>query len=61
VLDLVSRCCAGAPAYAVPRTFIVASIQEAAANQLLSANGRIRRAAVNDFVRERQVQSAVAV
>jgi acyl-CoA synthetase (AMP-forming)/AMP-acid ligase II len=61
VLDLLSKCCSGSPAYAVPRAFVVASIQEAAANQLLSANGRIRRAALNNFVRDKQMQSAVAI
>ena len=61
VLALVSKCCSGAPDYAVPRTAIVVPLQEAAANQLLSANGRIRRAEVRKFVREKQTESAVAV
>jgi long-subunit acyl-CoA synthetase (AMP-forming) len=61
VLDLVSKCCSGAPDYAVPRAAIVVPLQEAVAGQLLSANGRIRRAEVRKFVRAKQIQRAVAV
>ncbi len=43
VLDLLARCCSGAPEYAVPRAFSVVPLQDAVANGLLSSNGRIRR------------------
>jgi long-subunit acyl-CoA synthetase (AMP-forming) len=49
VLGLISHCCAGAPDYAVPRAFAVASFQEAAANKLL-ANGRPIRKNIDRFV-----------
>jgi long-subunit acyl-CoA synthetase (AMP-forming) len=49
VLGLVSKCCAGAPEYAVPRTCVVASLQEAISNQLLT-NGRPARKQIKKFV-----------
>jgi long-subunit acyl-CoA synthetase (AMP-forming) len=49
VLGLISHCCEGAPDYAVPRAFAVASFREAAANDLL-ANGRPIRKNIERFV-----------
>lgn len=49
VLDLVSTCCSGAPQYAVPRACIVASLEEAVSNQLLT-NGRPARKQIEKFV-----------
>jgi long-subunit acyl-CoA synthetase (AMP-forming) len=49
VLGLVSKCCTGAPEYAVPRTCVVASLQEAISNQLLT-NGRPARKQIEKFV-----------
>jgi long-subunit acyl-CoA synthetase (AMP-forming) len=53
VLALVSDCCSGAPEYAVPRACIVASLQEAANNQLLT-NGRPARTQIEKFVAARK-------
>jgi long-subunit acyl-CoA synthetase (AMP-forming) len=53
VLALVSDCCSGAPEYAVPRACIVASLQEAANNQLLT-NGRPARKQIEKFVAARK-------
>jgi long-subunit acyl-CoA synthetase (AMP-forming) len=61
VLALVAECCSAAPSYAVPRVAIVVPMQQAAANQLLSASGRVRRAEVGKFVRAEQTQTALVV
>jgi long-subunit acyl-CoA synthetase (AMP-forming) len=49
VLGLISDCCSVAPEYAVPRACIVASLAEAANNQLLT-NGRPARKQIAKFV-----------
>jgi long-subunit acyl-CoA synthetase (AMP-forming) len=49
VLGLISACCSGAPEYAVPRACIVASLEEAVSNQLLT-NGRPARKHIEKFV-----------
>jgi len=49
VLDLVSDCCSEAPEYAVPRAYVVVSMQEALTNQLLT-NGRPARKQVEKLV-----------
>jgi long-subunit acyl-CoA synthetase (AMP-forming) len=49
VLGLISKCCSGAPEYAVPRAWVVASFQEAISNQLLT-NGRPARKHIEGFV-----------
>jgi long-subunit acyl-CoA synthetase (AMP-forming) len=49
VLGLMSECCAGAPEYAVPQACVVASLQEAISNQLLT-NGRPARKQIEKFV-----------
>jgi long-subunit acyl-CoA synthetase (AMP-forming) len=49
VLGLISKCCSGAPEYAVPRACVVASLQEAISNQLLT-NGRPARKQIEKFV-----------
>ena len=49
VLGLISKCCSGAPEYAVPRACIVTPLQEAANNQLLT-NGRPARKQIEKFV-----------
>ena len=43
VLELISRCCAGAPSYAVPQDCVVLSPQEIVRLGLLTSNGRFRR------------------
>ena len=49
VLALISACCSDAPEYAVPRACVVASLQEAVSNQLLTS-GRPARKQVEKFV-----------
>ena len=49
VLALISACCSEAPEYAVPRACVVASLQEAVSNQLLT-NGRPARKHIEKFV-----------
>jgi long-subunit acyl-CoA synthetase (AMP-forming) len=49
VLSLISECCSEAPEYAIPRTCIVASLQDALNDQLLS-NGRPARKQIEKFV-----------
>jgi long-subunit acyl-CoA synthetase (AMP-forming) len=49
VLALISDCCSGAPEYAVPRACLVASLEEAVNNQLLT-NGRPARKQIEKFV-----------
>jgi long-subunit acyl-CoA synthetase (AMP-forming) len=49
ILTLISDCCSGAPEYAVPRTCIVVSLEEAVANELLT-NGRPARKQLEKFV-----------
>lgn len=49
VLGLISDCCSGAPEYAVPRAFVVASLQDALKNELLT-NGRPARKQIGQFV-----------
>ena len=56
---LVAKCCAQAPDYAVPQACVVVSMQEAAANQLLT-NGRPARKQVEIFVERKLAQSASA-
>lgn len=52
VLALVSACCSEAPEYAIPRACVVASLQEAVSNQLLT-NGRPARKQIEKFVAAR--------
>jgi long-subunit acyl-CoA synthetase (AMP-forming) len=52
ILELLSDHCSDAPAYAVPRAYVVTSFEEALNNQLLS-NGRPIRKNVGKFVLER--------
>lgn len=49
VLGLISKCCTGAPEYAVPQACVVASHREAVNNQLLT-NGRPARKQIEKFV-----------
>jgi long-subunit acyl-CoA synthetase (AMP-forming) len=49
-LDLVAELCAGAPEYAVPTTAVVLTLDGAMQHQLLTANGRIRRTKVAEFI-----------
>jgi long-subunit acyl-CoA synthetase (AMP-forming) len=49
VMGLMSECCAEAPEYAVPQACVVASLQEATSNQLLT-NGRPARKQIEQFV-----------
>lgn len=49
VLALISEGCSGAPSYAVPRACVVASLQEAINNQLMT-NGRPARRQIEKFV-----------
>jgi hypothetical protein len=48
-MSLISECCAGAPEYAVPQACVVASLQEAISNQLLT-NARPARKQIEKFV-----------
>jgi long-subunit acyl-CoA synthetase (AMP-forming) len=59
VLGLISDCCQGAPEYAVPRAFIVASLEEAVNNQLL-INGRPARKQIKKFVAAKMPSSPAA-
>ena len=49
VLGMISGCCSGAPEYGVPQAYVVASLQEAVGNQLLT-NGRPARKQIEKFV-----------
>jgi long-subunit acyl-CoA synthetase (AMP-forming) len=42
-LNLISRCCAGAPSYAVPRDVVVMPLQEVVRLGFMTPNGRFRR------------------
>jgi long-subunit acyl-CoA synthetase (AMP-forming) len=59
VLGLISECCAGAPEYAVPQACVVASLQEAISNQLLT-NGRPARKQIEKFVAAKAPPAAAA-
>ena len=59
VLDLIADCCSGAPEYAVPRAGIVASLEEASKNQLLS-NGRPARKKIEEFVAAKTPHASAA-
>jgi hypothetical protein len=48
-MGLMSECCAGTPEYAVPQACVVASLQEAISNRLLT-NGRPARKQIEQFV-----------
>jgi acyl-CoA synthetase (AMP-forming)/AMP-acid ligase II len=56
LLQLLSDRCSDAPDYAVPRDFVVVSLEQALNNQLLS-NGRPVRKAVGRFVQDRAAAS----
>jgi long-subunit acyl-CoA synthetase (AMP-forming) len=56
-LALISRLCAPAPDYAVPRDVIVMSVSQLVALGLLTSNGRFRRNAVAKHFVERSVES----
>ena len=60
VLNLITDCCAGAPEYAVPRACIVASLEEAVSNQLLT-NGRPARKQIERFVAAKSPASSAAI
>jgi long-subunit acyl-CoA synthetase (AMP-forming) len=61
VLGLISECCMGTPEYAVPHACLVASLQEAVDNQLLT-NGRPARKQIEKFVAtKRRPASAAAI
>ena len=59
VLGLIADCCSGAPEYAVPRAFVVSSLQEAIGNQLLT-NGRPARKEIEKFVAAKAPPSPAA-
>ncbi len=54
VLELVSRCCAGAPPYAVPRDCVVLPPHEIARQGLLTPNGRFRRKEAAAYFKEKR-------
>jgi hypothetical protein len=56
----MSECCSGAPEYAVPRACVVASLQEAVGNQLLT-NGRPARKQIEKFVAAKTPHAPAAV
>jgi long-subunit acyl-CoA synthetase (AMP-forming) len=56
ILQLLSDRCSDAPDYAVPRDYVVVSLEEALNNQLLS-NGRPVRKAIGRFVQDRAAAS----
>ncbi len=60
VLNLIADCCAGAPEYAVPRACIVASLEEALSNQLLT-NGRPARKQIEQFVAAKSPAPSAAI
>jgi long-subunit acyl-CoA synthetase (AMP-forming) len=59
VLGLISDCCSEAPGYAVPRACVVASLQEAVDNQLLT-NGRPARKQIEKFVAAKTLPAPAA-
>jgi long-subunit acyl-CoA synthetase (AMP-forming) len=59
VMGLISDCCSGAPEYAVPRACIVASLDEAVSNQLLT-NGRPARKQIEKFITAKAVAPIAA-
>ena len=50
ILDLISECCSTAPAYAVPQKVRVVSLAAAIESELVSSNGRPRRARISEFI-----------
>jgi long-subunit acyl-CoA synthetase (AMP-forming) len=60
VLDLVVRCCAGLPAYAVPQSVIVLPIEEAMKIRLISHDGTLVRGRLGEFLDPRPAESTVA-
>ena len=54
VLELISRCCAGAPPYAVPRDCVVLPRHEIARLGLLTPNGRFRRKETATYFKEKR-------
>jgi len=54
VLELISRCCAGVPPYAVPRDCVVLPPHEIARLGLLTPNGRFRRKETAAYFNERR-------
>ncbi|HEY8070830.1 MAG TPA: AMP-binding protein [Methylocystis sp.] len=54
VLELISRCCAGAPPYAVPRDCVVLPPHEIARLGLLTPNGRFRRKETATYFKEKR-------
>lgn len=49
VIDLIAKCCIEAPLYAVPKSFLLLSLQEVMKFELMTPNGRMRRTKVNDY------------
>jgi long-subunit acyl-CoA synthetase (AMP-forming) len=60
VMGLMSECCAGAPEYAAPQACVVASLQEAISNRLLT-NGRPARQQIEQFVATKAPPAPAAV
>ena len=54
VLELIARCCADAPAYAVPRDCVVLPPQEIVRLGLLTSNGRFRRKETERYFKEKR-------
>jgi long-subunit acyl-CoA synthetase (AMP-forming) len=54
VLELISRCCAGAPPYAIPRECVVLPPHEIARLGLLTPNGRFRRKETAAYFNEKR-------
>jgi long-subunit acyl-CoA synthetase (AMP-forming) len=53
-LALISRCCDGAPSYAVPQEVVVMPLHEIARLGLVTANGRFRRKEAAAFFKDSQ-------
>ena len=58
ILELLSACCSDAPGYAVPGAYVVVSIEQALASQLLN-NGRPVRKNFSQFVAKTAVTSLI--
>jgi long-subunit acyl-CoA synthetase (AMP-forming) len=49
---LIADCCASAPAYAVPRRYLIVSATIAGEHGLITPNGRVRRSQIAAFVKQ---------
>jgi long-subunit acyl-CoA synthetase (AMP-forming) len=60
IRKLVERCCASLPAYAVPQSVVVLSLEEAMEARLLSRDGSIVRGSLDEFLNPRRTEAIAA-